>query len=223
MSDEKLRAAYQSQVRSNVPLNRAGCPTADELNALATARQVGDNAVQMAQLDHVLSCAACRPEFELLRATHAAARDEPTQSARFFTPRRIGLAAMLLVAVGIGGEVLRRSQNATTDSETRAAPADASELVLVAPLSGDGQQFTGHFMWRATVGAAAYQLEILDSSGTALAQMTTADTTARLTAEDSARVAAVPAFDWMVTARRSDGNERRSALTRIRRATAPKR
>ena len=212
MSDQSLQAAYQAHVGKNTPANREGCPTADELNVLAASGDVGDNSAQTATLEHVLSCAVCRPEFELLRAANVAERAAAQAARTPFTQQRIALAATLLLAVGIGGEAWRRSQV----SLTRATPADGSDVVLVSPASKNAQPVSGKFVWRAVSGAVAYQLEVLDSAGTAVVQATTADTTVHLSTSDSLRVAALPVFDWMVTARRSDGNERRSALTRVR-------
>lgn len=211
MTDPSLRAAYRVAVENTSPPNRAGCPSADELCVLAASTRVGDNSTDTALLEHVLSCAHCRPEFELLRATNMAARGETHRTRSRFTVQQIALAATLLMAVGIGGAAWRRSQT----SQTRATPVNDSDVVLVSPSSGNAQPLTARFVWRAVNGAVAYHWEVLDSAGAAIVQATTADTTSQLSATDSVRLAALPFFDWMVTARRSDGNERRSALTRV--------
>ncbi|MBC8090268.1 MAG: hypothetical protein H7Z40_23660 [Phycisphaerae bacterium] len=212
MTDPSLRAAYRAAVERAAPPNRAGCPSADKLGVLAASTNVGASQEHGVMLDHVLSCAHCRPEFELLRATNAAARGETGRSRSWFTPQRIALAATMLMAVGIGGEAWRRSRTA----EMRGTPVDVSDVVLVSPSSGNTAPLTARFVWRSVNGAATYQWDMLDSAGAVLVQGTTADTTAQLSATDSARLASLPFFDWMVTARRSDGNERRSALTRVR-------
>ncbi len=210
MSDPSLRAAYQSAVEKNAPTNRDGCPGAEALSALAASTHVGDHAAESAMLEHVLACARCRPEFGLLRVANVATQGDSRWARTPFTMQQVGLAAALLLAVGIGGEAWRQSQQA----ETRATPLDAADVVLVSPLAG--QVPPGRFVWRAVRGAAAYQWEVLDSAGTAVLQGTTSDTTVQLSPTDSATVARLSLFDWMVTARRSDGNERRSALVRVR-------
>ncbi|MEO8624603.1 MAG: hypothetical protein ABI625_26210, partial [bacterium] len=69
--------------------------------------------------------------------------------------------------------------------------------------------------------ASAYTIELLDTTNAVLVSRTTPDTTITLTDAELARVKAASTFDWMVTARRGDGNERRSALIRVRLIQAP--
>lgn len=217
MSDESLRAAYQARVAHSTPADRSGCPSPEALNGLAGANRSGDDRAQLAVLEHVMSCAACRPEYEVLRSVHRAELTEKplAKSNRAF--RLVSIAAALVLAAGIGGEAWRRSRDVTVrDAGVDNAGVDNADVVLVTPAANSPRPINGRFVWRSVAGTSAYQLEILDSTGTLIAQQTSADTTIQLSPPDSARVAALPVFDWMVVARRTDGNERRSALTRVR-------
>jgi hypothetical protein len=69
--------------------------------------------------------------------------------------------------------------------------------------------------------ASAYTIELLDTASAVLVSRITPDTTISLSDDELARVKAASTFDWMVTARRGDGNERRSTLTRVRLANGP--
>ena len=65
-------------------------------------------------------------------------------------------------------------------------------------------------------GAVSYEVELLDTAGVVIATAVTADTVFNPPADERAKLAKARIFDWFVAARRSDGNERRSDIVRVR-------
>lgn len=217
-SNDALRKAYRDAVEKQKPVTRDACPTADELAELAELAErdaIDEGSLLIARVEHVMSCASCRPEYELLRATNAASRqnnpietEAPPVAPRRLPYRKVGIAAALLIAAGIGGNMWEQYQSRVVRT------TDSSNVVLIFPKS----ETTGgaSFAWGRVEGAASYHIEVLDTTGAVVVQETTSDTTFSLVASDSARVASLNTFDWIVTARRIDGNERSSPLTRVR-------
>jgi hypothetical protein len=225
MSDDKLRAAYNTYVNHNAPRDRSGCPTPEQLQALAESGQ-GGSSTNLKMLDHVFSCAFCRADFALLRAvqtgvqtdvqsssrTEQAAGTKTETRRRWFTGPRIAIAASLLFAIGIGSESLRRARS----PELRGSPTDASDVVIVSPPANATTSPDAPFVWRKVAGAVSYELQLLDSAGGVITSQVTSDTVYTPNSDERARIAALSKLDWFVSARRSDGNERRSAITRVR-------
>ena len=70
IDDELLRTAYAVHLRRDADRVEASvCPSPEAL--LALVRREGAEADRLAVLDHVMSCAHCRAEFDLLRAVLA--------------------------------------------------------------------------------------------------------------------------------------------------------
>lgn len=214
-SNDALRKAYRDAVEQQKPASRDACPTADELAELAARETVDEGTSHIARLEHVMSCVRCRPEYELLRATNVVSRENSTiaHETRYVAPspfpfRKVGIAAALVLSAGIGGSIWQQYQS------RQVRTTEASDVVLISPKSATtgGLSFT----WRRVDGAASYHIEVLDTTGAVVVQETTSDTTLSLIASDSAKVSSLNAFDWIVTARRIDGNERSSPLTRVR-------
>lgn len=220
MSDDKLRAAYNAYVHDNAPRDRSGCPTPEQLQTLAESGQGGNN-TNLKMLDHVFGCAFCRADFALLRAvqTGVQSSNETEQASgtkteprrTWFTGPRIAIAASLLFAIGIGSESLRRARS----SELRGTPTDASDVVIVSPSVNATISPDAAFVWRKVVGAVSYELQLLDTAGGVVTSQITSDTVYTPNSDERARIAALSKLDWFVAARRSDGNERRSAITRV--------
>ena len=95
MDDQELRAAYESVLAGTDTGSRETCPSPEDLEALVFT--VGGEDERLALLDHVMSCAACRRDFDLLRAMKSA---EPQE--RRFSLRPILMAASVIVALGVG-------------------------------------------------------------------------------------------------------------------------
>jgi hypothetical protein len=66
VSDERLRKAYERILARRAAVNRIHCVSPDELLELAEHRLTAGRRLEV--LDHVMSCATCREDFELLRA-----------------------------------------------------------------------------------------------------------------------------------------------------------
>lgn len=216
MSDDKFRTAFNTDVTNNAPGNRLACPSPEQLQSLAASGQ-GGNSTNLKMLDHVFGCAYCRADFALLRAVHVGVQLAESESVRqtpnrnWFTGPGLAIAATLLFAIGIGGEVFRRSRA----SELRGANTDASDVAVVSPASASTIAPDVAFVWHKVAGAATYEIQVLDTAGVVIASHITADTVFTSSAEERGRIAAVLAFDWFVSAKRSDGNERRSAIARV--------
>jgi hypothetical protein len=87
--DERLRQLYQRSMTSadrdgERPAN--GCTSREDLALLASGD--GDEARRLAILDHVMTCADCQRELDLVRAAGSAARDVGTQRAAASIARR---------------------------------------------------------------------------------------------------------------------------------------
>lgn len=220
MSDDKLRAAFNAEVARSAPKDRSACPTPEQLQALAESGQGGDSA-NLKTMDHIFGCAYCRADFALLRSVRSgvAAADNGSSNAparrSWFNGPRIAIAASILFAIGIGNESLRR----TRTSEVRNA-SEANDVVLVSPPDGSIVAAVPTFVWRKVPGAAAYEVQLVDTTGVVITTQITSDTVFIPNAEDRARIAALKSFDWFVSARRSDGNERRSVVTRVQLKTS---
>lgn len=232
MTIEQLREAYRTHAASRLAggEGRRACPAPEALEALA--RGPGRNGPDLAALDHVLSCPACTAEFDLLRAIVAAERGEasttsprsvalsastaaraPRVTIRSST-RQWAMAAALLLAAGLGGEAWRRSRAGDGAGGAPVVRSDAGDITVVAPTAPASQAF-GAFTWRAVPGAGRYVVEALDTLGRVLLSRATSDTLLVPTVAERAALARAGYFDWIVTAQRGDGNERRSALTRV--------
>lgn len=203
MSDERLRELYATAMRGRAA-GPGGAHAAPEALA-ALVRREGAEEARLATLDHVMSCAGCRRDFELLSAVERAGLESGAAGragARrsWFMPA--ALAASLLVAIGLGRTLTR-----PTDDATRGGGGSA--IVLLQPaaeaVSGDSPIFA----WRPVPGASRYELELLDAGGSVAASARTADTTA-----SPAAVRALPPgeYRWWVRAATSDGRPLRSAL-----------
>ncbi len=239
MNDDHLRAAYRAHIASRAPLDRTSCPTAERLETLARGAAGGDD--RLSDLDHVFGCARCLPEFELLRAvesseavtarststTLTAASKTPTRTPstrlRAIVPRsapRFALAAMLVLSIGLAGDYWRRSRMVSAgNTEPGVVRGDDSGVTLIAPglatLSSRAEA-DASLSWHAVDGAESYVADVLDTSGVSLLSRTTTDTVLRLDRDELQRLQNAGIFDWMVSARRMDGNERRSTVTRVR-------
>jgi len=208
MMDEHLRAAYGPLVRRGGP-HGAACPSVEAL--VAAVRREGPEEQRLATVNQALRCPACRRELELLRSVERAADEADRADARpvlrFRRPRiaTLALAAMLLIAVGVG--VGRRPWvRGVADDVVRAPAAD---VVLLAP--ADGAALTP--AWRAVPGARRYVVEVIDKDGAVAFRAPTTDTVLAA----SATSGIVPGeYRWAVRAQLTGGVELRSDARRLR-------
>lgn len=153
-----------------------GCVPPEEL--LALVRKQGDEARRLQALDHVMGCAACHREFELLRALEAAGSGSREPATVRSISRRImplALAASVLLAIGVG-IVMRNRESDTTRG-------GGSALVLLTPAAEAAPAEPVTFSWRPLPGTQRYRLELLDRNGAAVFSQLTPDTSLTLPAE----------------------------------------
>jgi hypothetical protein len=196
MTDAELRDIYTRSLTSRAQ-SRAGCPSPEAIEALIA--QTGREASRLATLDHVMSCAACKEEFELLRAINAAER----VNAGVARPRRsvAPWLAAAVVVIAAGALTLTQLQRSGSNP-TRGA--SSSDIALVGTVSGS-------LIWRAIPDAVRYDVEIVDASGATIFHARVADTTAAL----PSTLPSTP-VSWWVRATLRDGSERRSAIIPLR-------
>jgi hypothetical protein len=187
MSDDRLRHAYQAMLRQRQPGARDDCPSPDELRALV--ERTDAEPARLARLNHVMGCAACRDEFELLRSAAASV------GVRRPWWRGAALAATVLLSVALGVS-LARPRPVATGPERGGGPQPR----LIAPRGQVDEAGAGRFMWSAVPGAFRYDVEVLTPEGKVLLATSTPDTSM-----------AAPAFErglalrWWVRARLADG------------------
>ena len=203
MSDERLRDLYAAAVKAGVTTPGGSHPSPEAIAELVN--RTGAEDARLATLDHVMSCADCRRDFDLLRTVErAGGAARPAARRSWILPT--ALAATLLVAVGLG-----RSLRTPAEDTTRGG--HDSPVVLVAP----GAEATAGdpvvFAWHPVVGARRYELELLDAGGSVAASAATTDTTATPSATPSLPPGE---YRWWVRATAADARSVRSALRPLR-------
>jgi hypothetical protein len=168
-SDARLRAAYAAH-GADAPATPHPVP-----EVIAAAAQLeGDEAERLATLDHIASCARCRREFELLRATHVAARKLAPSTWRV---RTMGLAAAAAVIIAVTLTIGRRGTPRVDEiAPDRGGGASAAQAItLITPL-GTTRAATPRFVWHAVPTRGSYHIEVLDDSGAVVIGTDTRDT-----------------------------------------------
>ena len=205
MSDDRLRELYATALTGQSAGAAGEHPSPEALAELV--RREGSEEARLTALDHVMSCADCRRDVDLLRSVERAGVESDRAGGRRAWLMPAALAASVLLAVGIGRTVLRSAGDDATRGD------DASTVVLVQPArearAGDALTFA----WRPVPGATRYELELLDAGGGVLASAATGDTTV-----SPAAARALPPGDyrWWVRATTPDARAFRSALRPLR-------
>ena len=214
MTDERLRALYAQALRARAATAGGEHPPLEAIEALA--RREGDEETRLATLDHVMSCAACRGELDLLRTVEqAGARSGGAATASrpgrrsWFMPAALAATVLLAVAIGIGRGALPGGNG---EDVMRDGP-EAGAVALVAPGTEASAGAPLLFAWRPVAGAVNYRLELLDAGGEVAFAAETADTA--LLAEAAARLAPGE-YQWWVRAAGADASAPRSALRPLR-------
>jgi len=194
MTDAELRELY---VRSLTSRSRDECPAPEALEALV-ARTGGEES-RLATLDHVMSCAPCKQEFELLRAIHAADR----VNAAAARPRRSMTPWLAAAAVVIAAGALTVAQLQRPNANPVRGSSPSADITLVGPVNTS-------LVWHTVPDAVRYDVEIVDANGVTIFHARVADTTA-------AMPATLPAgsLSWWVRATLRDGSERRSIIVAL--------
>jgi hypothetical protein len=199
--DERLRRRYQAAL-ARQPAGLDPRPEPEELAELATGRLPEDRA--LALLDRVMADPTLRAEYEVLRATHAAAGTRP---ARPPAPRWMLLAAGLTLAAAgtLTWRVLSR--------EPIAVVRGTSPITLAVPADGDRLAGPIRLAWRTHPNALRYQLTVVaEDGGAVVAALVTADTATTLAAD---AVVAGASYRWWVEATTAIGETGRSAARRF--------
>lgn len=211
-TDDRLREAYARAVDARTVAQRAGCVAPEAL--LGLVRREGREVERLATLDHAMSCAACRDEFELLRALERSGAPEVQQAVDGIRWKRnlsMAVAASAILAVGLGPA--RRLLDEGREDVMRSA---GSAITLVSPDEGASATAAGGdsltFVWRPVTGAERYVVELLAADGTSALRAQTTDTMYR-SAPD--RPLDAGEYRWWVLAQAGDGTERRSDARRF--------
>jgi hypothetical protein len=213
MTDQRLRDLYSLAIESRRRSDQ--CPPPEAL--LALVQREGTEAERLETLDHVMACAGCRSELDLLHAIEKAGRtpgeQKETTRARLKHPAlpryiALALAASLVLAIGLGPA--RWLWQGETAQLTR-GPAPA--LTLLAPFPGALAEIPVTFMWRPLPQARDYTVEVMTLAGSLSFTGTTSDTALVASSVD----ALVPGqYQWWVRARTANDVELRSQMRYFR-------
>jgi hypothetical protein len=200
MTDAELRAAYAQAMVARRLGGRMACPSPDAVQALV--ERTAPEADRLATLDHVMQCAPCRGEFELLRALREAA---PT-AKRFALPPR-WVAAAAVIALVATSTILWQLDRA----DDRVMRAGSDGVTLVQPTGVVRDSDSRALVWNSVPEATRYAVELFSGDSVRYAAEVR-DTV--LTLPDSVRLAPGE-HGWWVRARYADGAERISRFERF--------
>jgi hypothetical protein len=170
VNDQQLRAIYRGIMTSRQGSRQSACPDPEAI--LALVRREGSEETRLATLDHVMSCADCRSEFDLVRSIELAGAEAGAiarPGRRWMAP--LALAASVLLAVVIGRYAL---PGAPERDVVRSGEKD--RLTLLAPPT---EATTGSpilFAWHPIEGTGRYRLEVMNAGGEVVLEAETADT-----------------------------------------------
>ncbi len=209
MNDARLREIYSGVMAARA--TKAGhtreCPSPEAV--LSLVRREGSEDSRLATLDHVMSCAECRAELDLLRSIDLAGAEAGVAAS----PKRkswimpAALAASVLLAVVIG----RLALSGAPESEVVRSGPDA-RVILLAPPAEATAGSPMLFAWHPIDGASRYRVEMLTKDGEVALEAETADTAILL---QSTAGLSPGEYQWWVGAT-SAGVEVRSALRPLR-------
>lgn len=223
MTDERLRELYAHAMGT-----RAGCISPGEM--LALIQRQGGEQYRLGLLDHVMACAECRREFDLLRAVDEAGQ-EHTRDARSLRIPRGGVnarhtwrdhssllaAAVVLAAFGLGAGIVHQRSIARDSARdairgSSQAAGVTSGVALITPAPDATVTSPVRLAWHAVANARRYRVEVLDGTGAVITGTTTKDT-AFTVAAGALRAGA--AYSWWVRAETA-GSESQSAVQRFK-------
>lgn len=195
MTDAELRTAYADAIAARASEARVSCPAAESMQALV--ERTAPEADRLATLDHIMQCAHCTTEFELLRALREG-RPAP----------RVSLPLRWLAAAAIAGLVLTSTlvwrRNGEDDRPMRDS---ASALVIHSPSDAVAPEAARTLIWGSAPGASRYLVEFM-SGDSVLYSAELRDTV--LSLPDTVGTHAGAQYGWWVRIRYPDGAERTS-------------
>ena len=207
MDERDLKRIYSRRVVERGTPDASRCPSPETI--LAVLEREGTEEARLATLEHVMACAACHREYELLSAVNEAAEESSGSATRrmpwWSGGRILALAASLVAA--IGAALLVRDRIARDDT-IRGGDGD---IVLVSPAPGVAAAAGLHFAWRTVPGATGYVVEIQRRDGAVVFADTTADTTFAL--PEASPLQGGARYRWWVR-ELTDGAEPRSSEIR---------
>ena len=210
LTDERLRALYQRALEARRLRGRERCAAPEAMQEVL--RRQGPEEQRLGVLDHVMGCAACRSEFELLRSIEQAGAEESRPAVLRMFPRTawravvpVALAASVLLLVTVGP----RFKGDVKDVERGAA----SGVILLSPSPGIAAEIPLTFAWEPVKGARGYELEVLDEKGAVVFAQRTAETS--LVVRDG-RVTPGASYRWWVRATTASGDQVSSEVRSLR-------
>lgn len=202
MTEEELQRAYQ---RATAHARLGAHPAPERIADLVQGKAREPDRLEL--LDHVMQCAQCRSELDLLRTASEGARAADT--ARF--PMRwtmFAAAAVLLIGV-TAIALLQTRPAATADVYRGRRPA----MALVQPSAGETVGQPVHLAWHGITEARNYHVELLSARGDMIAAWNTSDST--LAIPDSIRLDASQSYDVWIRATLADRTEVSSPIVRF--------
>ena len=169
VNDEQLREIYggiMARGRGRVP----ACPAPEAI--LELVRREGSEEARLATLDHVMSCADCRSEFDLVRSIKLAGATTGATARpgrRWMAP--LALAASELLAVVVGRYALPGTREPDL---VRSGPDERVTLLAPPPQAATGSPLL--FAWHPIGDAERYRLEVMNAAGEVVLEAETADT-----------------------------------------------
>jgi hypothetical protein len=202
-NDDRLRLAYTESLTTR-RLPATSHPEPETL--VAVAERSGTEAVRLEVLDHVMACAACRQELDLIRASLAAA-GMPRQRTWFRSPS-VGLMALAATLLVVAGVELFTTSGTDVDVGPRLRGGSSTATHPVQwRSSGDAT-----LAWRPVADAASYRLEVIDETGAAVVDSTMRDTSFVLA---DSLVRNRRGLSWSVTTTLGDGSTVSSLPSRL--------
>lgn len=208
MSDDtRLRHAYERLVAEPRAEARAACPSGEAL--LAVVERAGAEEARLLTMEHVMQCAACRRDLELLGAALTAATEagahrpadtvvRPIRERRQFPMRALAAAAGIVFVIGVG-VIGRRGDDGTGTPRFRST--GRPRLTLVDPVTAaDGSVL---LQWRSVPNTVHYRIEVFDAAGRTMTTATVSDTTFTL----GASPARGDSLRYVITAVQADAGE----------------
>ena len=180
---------------------------------LSLLRREGAEEQRLETLDHVMSCGACRSEFELLRSIEQAGAEvkEGAAPALLRIPRRVvvplALAASVILVVAVG-QKLRAPDGPDVERGT------TNGLTLLEPPAEIDAGAPAKFAWKPLAGARSYELEVLDEKGALVWGARTSETS--VTMSDPLVLTAGRNLRWWVRATTDSGDQRASPVRSLR-------
>ena len=196
MRDEQLRAAYAEAVASR-PVQREGCPPPEQIRALV--ERAGSEPDRLVTLDHVMTCSACRREYDLIQSV-AAGRATARQR------RLVPLAAAAVVALLFSGTILFVALRVSSQAD--ALRGSGAAIELVSPRGAEGNRPVT-FIWRSQQEGTVYSVEVFTPAGDVVYTTETSDTAVALPLD--VPLTTGETYHWWVSIRTPDGREARSS------------